>query len=218
MAELSRTSRVNQNLGSLHIIQGRVIGQGTPALDVCNDASVTLTDTGTGNYTLAFAAFLTAPVVFTSVLKTTHSATTKNWVTVEQATTTAAEFRYHHVQLAGDHPLVLTGTATWNPADLADGAQESTDITVTGAALGDVSLVSLGVDTVDGFLSSAVTATNTVTATFANEKGTNINLASSTVTAISWSPAAASASTAGTSPDPGSTESFSFMIIGQRRN
>lgn len=78
----------------------------------------------------------------------------------------------------------LTGSATWDVADLADGAQESKDITVTGAALGDIAIGSMGVDVVDLIVTANVTATNTVTLVAANETGGNVNLASTTARAM----------------------------------
>lgn|GEM_PF-6149001 len=76
--------------------------------------------------------------------------------------------------------LKLTGvtTATWDPASLADGAQESKDVAVTGAAVGDFVLVAAPVDVVDLLISAQVTAADTVTITIANETGGAVDLAS----------------------------------------
>lgn len=74
----------------------------------------------------------------------------------------------------------LAGSATWNPASLVDGAGESKDITVTGAALGDFALCSPGVDLVDITVSAVVTAANTVTVRIQNETTGTVDLASST--------------------------------------
>jgi hypothetical protein len=73
------------------------------------------------------------------------------------------------------------GSATWDPASIADGDMESVNITVTGAALGDFVLVSLGTDTLDLTLTAQVTAANVVTATLANNTGAGVDLTSSTV-------------------------------------
>lgn len=78
----------------------------------------------------------------------------------------------------------LVGSATWDVADLATGAQESKEVTVTGAALGDFVIASLGVDVADLAVSAQVTAANTVTVTVLNETGGNVNLASTTVRAM----------------------------------
>lgn len=75
----------------------------------------------------------------------------------------------------------LDGSATWNAGSLVDGAGESKDITVTGAALGDFVVASLGVDIVDFVVSASVTATDTVTVRLQNESGSTVDLASTTV-------------------------------------
>jgi len=75
---------------------------------------------------------------------------------------------------------VLTGSATWDPGSLIDGAQESKDFTVTGAALGDFVLVGAGIDVTDIIVAGVVSATNTVTVTMANETGGTLDIATST--------------------------------------
>ena len=74
-----------------------------------------------------------------------------------------------------------TGSITWDPASLADGAGEtSTAITTTGAALGDFVLVSAPYD-MQGILATGyVSATNTVKIRIQNETVGTINLASGT--------------------------------------
>lgn len=79
---------------------------------------------------------------------------------------------------------LLTGSATWDAASIADGDMESKDITVTGAAIGDFVMVSMGVDVTDLVVSGQVTATNVVTATLANNTGGAVDLASTTVRAV----------------------------------
>lgn len=76
---------------------------------------------------------------------------------------------------------LLEGSATWDPGNIADGAEEAVDITVTGAALGDFVLVSFSLDVADLTLTAAVTATNTVTAQLSNSTGGAIDLNSGTV-------------------------------------
>jgi hypothetical protein len=71
-------------------------------------------------------------------------------------------------------PLDLGNAAT------GSGTFASSDVTVNGAALGDVVLVSLGVDTVDAVVAGAVTAANTVTVTLLNNTAGAVNLASTT--------------------------------------
>ena len=73
------------------------------------------------------------------------------------------------------------GTLVWDPANLVDGAGEtSSGITVTGASLGDYVLVSAPYD-LQGILAHAyVSAADTVKIRIQNETGGAINLASGT--------------------------------------
>ena len=71
---------------------------------------------------------------------------------------------------------ILVGSVAWNPADLADGAGESKNVTVTGAALGDFAIVSIdGGDLAGATLSGYVSAADTVTARIQNESGSALN-------------------------------------------
>lgn len=79
-----------------------------------------------------------------------------------------------------DIPLV--GSATWDAGSIADGDEEVTEITVTGAALGDFVQVSFSLDVADLTLTAQVTAANTVTAQLSNNTGGAIDLASGTLT------------------------------------
>ncbi len=77
---------------------------------------------------------------------------------------------------------VLTGSAVYDTASLLDAAGVTTNVTVTGAALGDfVVSVSLGVDlqgiTVTGYVSAA----NTVSVRIQNETAGTLDLASTTI-------------------------------------
>ena len=83
----------------------------------------------------------------------------------------------------------LTGTATWDPVSLAQGAQATTTITVTGAAVGNrcevkfsLSLTATGTLSLTGFVSAA----NTVTAVLQNNGTAAADLSSGTVTAYVW--------------------------------
>lgn len=76
---------------------------------------------------------------------------------------------------------ILTGSATFNGANLADGAGETTTVTVTGAALGDFVLVSHGVDLQGMTVTGYVSASNTVSVRFQNESGGSLDLASTTL-------------------------------------
>jgi hypothetical protein len=76
---------------------------------------------------------------------------------------------------------VLTSSFTYNPGSLADGAGETKVVTVTGAALGDLVLVGVGVDIVDMTVTGYVQAANTVEVRLQNESAAGpIDLASST--------------------------------------
>ena len=89
--------------------------------------------------------------------------------------------------------ITYQGTLDLGPAGDNDGtgaAFASSDVTVTGAALGDFVLVSLGVDTVDLTLSAAVTAADVVTVTVNNPTIDAVNLASTTVRIAVLKPAA----------------------------
>jgi hypothetical protein len=78
----------------------------------------------------------------------------------------------------------LTGTVTYDPPSLADGAGTTTTVTVTGAVLGDVALASFSLSTQGITVTANVTATNTVTVRFQNETGGVIDLASGTLGAM----------------------------------
>lgn len=76
----------------------------------------------------------------------------------------------------------VSTTTDFDNAATGSGTFDSNDITVAGAALGDiVSNVSVGVDTVDAVIVGAVTAANVVTLTLLNNTAGAVNLASTTV-------------------------------------
>lgn len=79
----------------------------------------------------------------------------------------------------------LSGSATYDPASLADGAGATTTVTVTGAALGDyVDNLSFSNDLQGVILSGYVSAANTVAVRFQNESGGVLDLASGTIRVI----------------------------------
>lgn len=82
---------------------------------------------------------------------------------------------------------VLTGTATWDPGSIANGAQATTTITVTGAAVGNRVEVKFSLSLNALSLTGYVNAANTVTAVLQNLSGSAIDLASGTVTAYVFS-------------------------------
>jgi hypothetical protein len=78
---------------------------------------------------------------------------------------------------------VLSGSATFNPSNLVDGAGETTTVTVTGAALGDYAEVSFSLD-VEGITVTAwVSAADTVSVRLQNESGGTLDLGSGTLRA-----------------------------------
>tara|TARA_R100000781_G_C4077374_1_gene126540 strand:- start:868 stop:1158 length:291 start_codon:yes stop_codon:yes gene_type:complete len=84
-------------------------------------------------------------------------------------------------------PDVITQSATIDFGSVADGNEEASDVTVAGAALGDIVLVSCGVDLADLQLSASVTAANTVTLVVSSS-GDTVNLAETTYKIIVLSP------------------------------
>lgn len=80
-------------------------------------------------------------------------------------------------------PTYRTGSTTWDPVSLVNGAMASTTVTVTGAAVGQPAAAGLSTITAAGWeISASVTATNTVTVTLVNHTGGTVNLASGTLT------------------------------------
>lgn len=80
----------------------------------------------------------------------------------------------------------LLGWDTWDPGNIASGAEEAKEVTVTGAALGDFALASFTLDVTDLVLNAQVTAADTVTCVLANNTGGAVNLGSGTVRVIVW--------------------------------
>jgi hypothetical protein len=76
---------------------------------------------------------------------------------------------------------VLTGSSTYNPAILVDGAGETAIITVTGAVLGDQVMASFSNDLQGVIISAWVSSANTVSVRFQNETGATVDLASGTI-------------------------------------
>ena len=75
---------------------------------------------------------------------------------------------------------ILDGSKTWNPGSLADGAGETTNLTVSGAALGDFVLVAPPVSVSSCLVTGYVSATDTVTIRLQNESGATYDMASGT--------------------------------------
>ncbi len=75
----------------------------------------------------------------------------------------------------------LRAELDFDPSNLADGAGESTTVTVTGAELGDEATVAFSNSTQGMLLMANVTAADTVTVRFQNETGGAINLGAGTL-------------------------------------
>lgn len=80
----------------------------------------------------------------------------------------------------------LTGSATYDPPNLADGAGVTTTVTVSGAAMGDFAIASFSADLTGMTVNAYVSAVNTVSVRFQNETGAGIDLASGTLRALVW--------------------------------
>ena len=75
---------------------------------------------------------------------------------------------------------VINQIETIDFAEIASGAQEVVQKTVTGAALGDFVIVTADADQLDLVLSGYVSAANTVEVVASNLTGSAVNLASGT--------------------------------------
>lgn len=89
------------------------------------------------------------------------------------------------IDITGDVVTVaaeyLDGSKTFDSGSIADGNEEVTEITVTGAALGDFCIASSSIDVLDLAVVASVTAADTVTLQLLNNTGGAIDLASATV-------------------------------------
>jgi hypothetical protein len=81
------------------------------------------------------------------------------------------------------NPDYDTGSATYNPPDLAAGATATTTVSVFGASLGDIVHVSFSVALAGLTMTAWVSAAGTVSVHFFNGTAGNINLASGTLLA-----------------------------------
>lgn len=100
---------------------------------------------------------------------------------IEQLQTKDTDLAIWAERLKEQLNLSFTGSATWNPGSIANGAEEMKEVTVTGAALGDFAIPSFSLDVTDLQLTADVTAANTVTALLNNNTGGAIDLASGTI-------------------------------------
>jgi hypothetical protein len=102
-------------LTNLHIVTGTVLfTTGVPTL-TSNDASLTIADTGEGNWIFTWTApWVAAPVVFASVLKGTHVILELDQIHVSSVTTTTFEVQY---QRATTGAAGVTDVAIQDPDD-----------------------------------------------------------------------------------------------------
>lgn len=75
----------------------------------------------------------------------------------------------------------LNTSVTYNPPNITNGSTATTTITVAGAALGDFVIASFSLALNGIRLYPEVTATDTVTVTFINNTGGDVDLASGTL-------------------------------------
>jgi hypothetical protein len=108
---------------------------------------------------------------------------TNVWVADNALTGSTARIRgFSEAEFGENQGYILFASATYDPPSLNDGAGAETDVTVTGAALGDyVDQISFSLDTQGINLDGQVTALNTVTVRFQNETGGTIDLGSGTI-------------------------------------
>lgn len=93
----------------------------------------------------------------------------------------AAELRKLFEAIYADIGLSMTGSATYDAANLIDAAGVTTTVTVAGAQVGDFAIASLGVDTAGITVTAWVSAANTVSVRLQNESGGALDLASTTI-------------------------------------
>lgn len=85
----------------------------------------------------------------------------------------------------------LTGSLSWNPGSLADEADATNDVTVTGASIGDIAMAGFpclvsSVASKGWQISAHVTAANTVTVCLKNCTGSTVDLDSGTLKVAVW--------------------------------
>ena len=106
----------------------------------------------------------------------------KLWVgAVTTDASVAPNIRFSHVESADGR---LTGSKVYDPGSLADGAGETTTVTVTGATLGDYARATFSLDLQGITLTAWVSAADTVSVRFQNESGGSLDLASGILRAV----------------------------------
>lgn len=86
-------------------------------------------------------------------------------------------------RLSGLPASWITGSMTYDPPSIANGAETTTTVTVTGAALGQIAFAAFSLNPQGIKITANVSAADTVTVTLRNDTGLAIDLASGTLTA-----------------------------------
>jgi len=76
----------------------------------------------------------------------------------------------------------LQGSETKDWGSIDDGNEETEDVTVTGAALGDYAVATMSIDVTDLTITASVTASNVATVVLGNFTGSAVDLGSGTLT------------------------------------
>lgn len=99
--------------------------------------------------------------------------------------TSDADMRFDGNKLpSGPQSITRTGSKTYDPPSLIDGAIDTTTVTVTNAALGDWCIASFSLDLQGIELVAEVTGTNTVTCKFINRTGGTLDIGNGTLRAM----------------------------------
>lgn len=88
---------------------------------------------------------------------------------------------------SGGTPIVkvLSGTATWDPPNLVNGASAAVSVTVTGAAVGDPCFVGhTGTNGYNVLMTAHVQAADTTRVMLLNESGSDVDIASGTLRVV----------------------------------
>ena len=93
-------SSVLKDLGQLHVVAAKVVGISTASI-TSNDGSATLTDNGTGDYTVTFGdAFLSVPAVSATVIDATISTAAAQGIVITAVATGSVQFQTWQTTLA----------------------------------------------------------------------------------------------------------------------
>jgi hypothetical protein len=198
----------NGNLADINIIGGRVKSNGTAGLALTVQAAKTATSVnvnglaadsnGTLGFTINVSGTATDCLVGMKTYNNTTGAGACNSTAImldivgdpggtPKSGISAATGSRWLDPTAGDFTYKsgvwgpLSGSATWNPGNLADGAGETTTVTVTGAALGMSARASFSLDLQGMQMTPYVSAANTVSVRLQNETGGAIDLGSGTL-------------------------------------